>query len=856
MLLMQAQENRVDLDEEQLLFLTGGQPNTFDDETIFMANLSSVDPVYNEASPSYNSDTLFEVQDHDNCIDNMNESHEEHEMHNDVQPVDVVDSDTEYTSNSNIILYEQAENNKVNQHYKELYDSIKLTRAKTIKKTTSLLTEIETLKAQIKWKTKCVTMPDPVKPKVLTHGCSKPMTGDRSRLRNFVKKFIGTVRFGNDHFSAIMGYGDYMIGDSVISKVLKGVAAGPTIKDNPFAQYDNEPFVNVFAPEPSSDESSSGDVSSVESTQVVHPHNHLGKWSKDHPLDNIIVWELVPKPYCVMIMTLKLIYKVKLDEYSDVLKNKAQLVAKGYRQEEGIDFKESFAPVTWIEAIRIFIANAASKNMFIYQMDVKTALLNDDIIFVSIDPKACDIVSKEMSSKFKMSMMGKTSFFLDKPMVDRSKLDEDPLGIPVGQTQYQDKPTKKHLEHSRSKNIDIRHHFKRDQVKNGVVELYFVTTDYQLADIFTKALPEERFNFLLPRLGMKNSSRSGLTKPLLSGLGNPLYRGLTKPPHSGLTVKPGSGLITWLMRMFPLLLPKDLTIRYYHLVHGSPLERETMSWIFKRSKGTQSFRSQWIFCKTQTSLEHSLPQASVLAIYIQQFWNTLTQEAKTGVYHFLLDEDRFILDAYLLREALEITPIDQAHQFESPPSGNANHVLCEWAGLYKGTSLCVKNGGKTSWYDRPRYPVLHMLWGIITRIKVDYAELMWEEFIQAIQNFLTDKDNLGIATKKNKKTKPHVIPYYRFTKLIICYLWRKHNINKRSGSPFNMEEDDHRLGNLKFIPKGKEDEVFGMQYPKEMIKDNIVNTYYYNAYIDMVAKHDRKIVTTEGGKKKLASKMD
>ncbi|GJX84843.1 hypothetical protein Tco_0335617 [Tanacetum coccineum] len=68
-----------------------------------------------------------------------------------------------------------------------------------------------------------------------------------------------------------------------------GVAARPTIKDNPFAQADNNPFVNVFALKPSSDESSSGDVSSAESTQVVHPHNHLEKWSKDHPLDNVIV---------------------------------------------------------------------------------------------------------------------------------------------------------------------------------------------------------------------------------------------------------------------------------------------------------------------------------------------------------------------------------------------------------------------------------------------------------------------------------------------------------------------------------------------------------------------------------------
>ncbi|GKF23801.1 retrovirus-related pol polyprotein from transposon TNT 1-94, partial [Tanacetum coccineum] len=53
----------------------------------------------------------------------------------------------------------------------------------------------------------------------LDSGCSKHMTGDRSRLKNFMKKFIGTVQFRNDHFGAIMGYGDYVIGDSVISRV-------------------------------------------------------------------------------------------------------------------------------------------------------------------------------------------------------------------------------------------------------------------------------------------------------------------------------------------------------------------------------------------------------------------------------------------------------------------------------------------------------------------------------------------------------------------------------------------------------------------------------------------------------------
>ncbi|GJT00420.1 hypothetical protein Tco_0821589 [Tanacetum coccineum] len=62
------------------------------------------------------------------------------------------------------------------------------------------------------------------------------------------------------------------------------------------------------------------------------------------------------------------------------------------------------------------------------------------------------------------------------------------------------------VQHSRSNHIDIRHHLIRELVEKGVVELYFVTMDYQLANIFTKTLPRERFKFLLPRLGMKSMS--------------------------------------------------------------------------------------------------------------------------------------------------------------------------------------------------------------------------------------------------------------------------------------------------------------------------------------------------------------
>nr|GEY98036.1 copia protein [Tanacetum cinerariifolium] len=379
-------------------------------------------------------------------------------------------------------------------------------------------------------------------------------------------------------------------------------------------------------------------------------------------------FELVPRPDQVMVITLKWIYKVKLDELEGILKNKALLVAHGYRQEEGIDFEESFAPVARLEAIRIFLAYTAHRNMVVYQMDVKTAFLNgnlqeevyvsqpdgfvdpdnpnhgyklkkalyglkqaprawydmlssfllsqdfskgsvdptlfirkndnelvlvhiyvDDIIFAASTLELCDLFSNLMRSKFKMSMMGKISFFLglqisqsprgifinqskytleslkkygfescdpvDTPMVEKSKLDEDREGKAVDPSHYRGSAYRKahpysqkdllipswnrssgsmmrsqlsdyglgfnkipifcdnksaialccnNVQHSRSKHIDIRYHFIKEQVENRVIELYFVNTEYQLADLFTKALGRERIEFLINKLGMRS----------------------------------------------------------------------------------------------------------------------------------------------------------------------------------------------------------------------------------------------------------------------------------------------------------------------------------------------------------------
>nr|GEX44035.1 Gag-Pol polyprotein [Tanacetum cinerariifolium] len=335
---------------------------------------------------------------------------------------------------------------------------------------------------------------------------------------------------------------------------------------------------------------------------------------------------------------LKWLWKNKKDEDQTVIRNIARLVAKGYAQEEGIDFEESFALVACLEAVRIFIAYAAHKSFPIYQMDVKTAFINGPLKeevyvaqpdgFVDHDhpekvyrlrkalyglkqaPRAWyDELSKFLTSKgftkglqIHQSLRGifinQAKYTLEilrkhgmekcqsigTPMTTKPKLDADLSGNPIDQTDYRSKIRCCHLgcidtrkitsrgiqflgdkfvswmskkqnctamssteaeyvalsasctqvlwmrtqlkdygfnynktplycdsqsaiaiscnpvQHSRTKHIHTRYHFIKEQVKNGIIELYFVRTKYQLADMFTKALPEDRFKYLVRRI--------------------------------------------------------------------------------------------------------------------------------------------------------------------------------------------------------------------------------------------------------------------------------------------------------------------------------------------------------------------
>ncbi|GKB86707.1 retrovirus-related pol polyprotein from transposon TNT 1-94 [Tanacetum coccineum] len=187
-----------------------------------------------------------------------------------------------------------------------------------------------------------------------------------------------------------------------------------------------------------------------------------------YEFERLEVWELVPRPDKAMIISLKWIFKVKLDEYGGVLKNKARIVAKGYHQEEGIYFEESFSPVARIEAIKIFLAYVAHKNMVVYQMDVKTKFSNGILkeeVFVSQPEGFVDLDHSNHVFRLKKALYGLkqaprawydmlSTFLLSQKFIKGvvyptlftqkqghdlilSKLDEDPNGTPVKPTRYQ-----------------------------------------------------------------------------------------------------------------------------------------------------------------------------------------------------------------------------------------------------------------------------------------------------------------------------------------------------------------------------------------------------------------------------------
>nr|GEZ48152.1 copia protein [Tanacetum cinerariifolium] len=265
-----------------------------------------------------------------------------------------------------------------------------------------------------------------------TSGCSKHMTENLKLLINFVWKFLGTVHFGNDHVAVILGFSDLQWGNILITRVyfveglghnlfsvgvynrrtkkimetmnvtfdelsamafeqsssklgLQRMTSGqirttPAAHATPVRQSLTE-YTTIADTAPTPTNSSSQAINFPNTSQDVDElktqQQHVQQQNNQAPLQPETVAENVPNAMFDGNTFVNLFNKH--DEEQTVIRNKSRLVVRSYRQEEGLDFEESFAPIARMEAIMIFLAYAAHKSFTVFQMDVKIAFLHGSL---------------------------------------------------------------------------------------------------------------------------------------------------------------------------------------------------------------------------------------------------------------------------------------------------------------------------------------------------------------------------------------------------------------------------------------------------------------------------------------------
>nr|GEW39248.1 integrase, catalytic region, zinc finger, CCHC-type, peptidase aspartic, catalytic [Tanacetum cinerariifolium] len=545
----------------------------------------------------------------------------------------------------------------------------------------------------------------------LDSGCLKHMTGDRLRFMNFVKKFIRKVKFGNDHFGAIMGYGDYVIGDSVISKAADVATAcytqnlsfihTPKIMENYNQQLILEYLLVMHqAGKPVFDEYQ--EPHRVERPVSPTPAVQAPVNSAGTPSSTTVNHD-APSP-SISPSSLTLQYPI---------------LHQGVAAESTLMEDNPVAPVN----------NNPFINVFALEPSFDASLFGDAEVYVSQPKGFVDPDHPTHVYRLKKTLYG---------------LKQDPRAW------YQASPTKKNLEalkrvfwylrgtinyglwylkdttmaltayadadHARCQDT------RKKQDEKGVVALYFVTTDYQLTNIFTKALPRERFEFLLSRLDTMVDVNVNAPTDQAPTMAPPTRTDNQIPPH----------------------------IR----------------------------------------------------------WDIVRYDKTVGCYKCQLDEQWFDLTKDTLREALQITQVNNNHAFSSLRTLDALINFVNDLGYPK----VVRN---------------------LSEVVTNDMFQPWRALTTIINMCLMGK------TSGKKKATLIVIPSGRFTKLIIYYLQSKHKFHSRQDSLLHLPNEEPVLGYLKFSAKGTKREVFGMPIPNKHITIDIQGEPYYKEYLEKVAKHQR-----------------
>ncbi|GJU82541.1 retrovirus-related pol polyprotein from transposon TNT 1-94 [Tanacetum coccineum] len=681
--------------------------------------------------------------------------------------------------------------------------------------------------------------------------------------------------------------------------------------------------------------------------------------------ERLQVWELVPRPEGKNIIALKWLWKNKCDAENIVFQNKTRLVAKGYKQEEVIDFEESFAPVARLEPVRMFIAYDAHKNITIFQMDVKMAFLNGLLkkeVYASqlegfIDPEFPDQIYRLKKALYGLKQAprawyDKLSSFLIEHGFTKGELKfflglqvhQSPCGIFISQSQYAIELLKKHgldecvsmstpmaterldadlqgtptdqttyhrmigglmyltasrpdiafatfdsrfeliaysdadharckddcksisgglqflggklvswsskkqdctamstaeaeyvslsaccaqviwmrtqlldygykynrismycnsksvitiscnpVQHSKTKHIDIRYHFIKEHVEKGTVEIYFVRTEYQLADLFTKALPKERFEYLVHRIVIIMAQQQHAVDVHPDELCPPnkrydLMDANKKVDLEQVQCPPESKILTNIIKNHPL----------------------------------------------RFSIAAS---SSVPWIYMAQFWHTLKEDGSKYRLRFMLDKKELTLTLDDFRTIFHLPQVtaNNHNSFVPPPSFSemvpfykqvlgftmelktpssfkTTGLLQPWQTLCKIFSKCLTT--RVTGWDQPPLQIMQMLYCFVNNIHVDYAELLWE----------------GLYYSLHHPT--FSIPYPRFTKIIVShYMTIFPDISRRARDKYHNLQYDDIMKNI--FNSGRHKNKVRMQIPAWMITDEIKQIEHYRMYTEV-----------------------
>ncbi|GJV53659.1 retrovirus-related pol polyprotein from transposon TNT 1-94 [Tanacetum coccineum] len=452
------------------------------------------------------------------------------------------------------------------------------------------------------------------------------------------------------------------------------------------------------------------------------------------------------------------------------------------KNEEGIDFEQSFAPVAQLEAVCIFIAYAAHKNITIFQMDVKTTFLNGPLkeeVYVSqpkgfIDPEFLDHVYRLKKALYGLKqaprawedilLVQDSGFeliaysdadhagckddckstsgglqFLGGKLVSWSSKKQDCTAMSTAEAEYIlmycDSKSAiaiscNPIQHSKTKHIDIKYHFIKEHVEKGTMEIYFVGTEYQLADLFTKALPKERFEYLVHRIVIIMAQQQHATD---------VHPDELYPPNKRCDIMDAN---------------KKVDLEHVKC----PSESKILTNVIKNRPLRFSIAAS----------------SSVPWIYMAQFWHTLKEDGSKYRLSF-----------------------------------KTTGLLQPWQTLCKIFSKCLTT--RVTGWGQPPLQIMQMMYCFVNNIYVDYAELLWE----------------GIYYSLHHPTSS--ILYLRFTKIIVShYMTIFPEISRRARDMYHNLQDDDIMKNI--FNSGRHKDKVGMQIPDWMITEEMKHTEHYRMY--------------------------